>query len=87
MKPNENPRCLIVAGPFAISRHPMYLGMFSILLGSAVFLGSLVTFVFPIIFVVLAEILFIGMEEINLEKAFGKKFLKYKKKVGRWLLI
>ncbi len=85
VKPQETPSTLVVSGPFRISRHPMYLGMAAILLGEAVFLGSLATFVFPLIFAVLMEVLFISTEEGNLEKAFGKDYLDYKRRVRRWI--
>ena len=85
VKPQEMPSKLIVAGPFRISRHPMYLGMAAILLGEAAFLGSLVTFAFPLIFAVLMEALFISKEEENLERAFGEDYLDYKRSVRRWI--
>ncbi|KQC13459.1 MAG: hypothetical protein APR56_05265 [Methanosaeta sp. SDB] len=85
VKPQEMPSKLVVSGPFRISRHPMYLGMAAILLGEAVFLGSLTTFAFPPIFAVLMEVLFISKEEENLEKAFGKEYLDYKRRVRRWI--
>ncbi len=81
----ETPSAILVSGPFRISRHPMYLGMAAILLGEAVFLGSLATFVFPLIFAILMEVLFISTEEENLEKAFGKDYLDYKTRVRRWI--
>ena len=85
VNPHEKPTSLETSGPFRISRHPMYLGMVAVLLGTAVFLGSLITFLFPIIFIILMEILFMPIEEKNLEKAFGTKYLDYKKKVRRWI--
>ncbi|MCD6583730.1 MAG: isoprenylcysteine carboxylmethyltransferase family protein [Candidatus Omnitrophica bacterium] len=85
VKPHEMPNFFISSGPFRISRHPMYLGMTLILLGVAVFLGSLISFVFPIIFVMIMEKLFIPMEEKNLEKEFGDKYIAYKKRVRRWI--
>jgi len=85
VNPYEKPSILIVSGPFRFSRHPMYLGMVVILLGVAVLLGSLTTFIFPIIFIILMQILFIPTEEKNLEIAFGYKYLDYKKKVRRWI--
>jgi len=85
VKPYETPTSLEVSGPFQISRHPMYLGMAAILLGEAVFLGSLVTFAFPALFVAVMEVMFISEEEENMEKAFGKEYLAYKKKVRRWV--
>jgi len=85
VKPHETPTSLEISGPFCISRHPMYLGMFAILLGVTIVLGSLTTFAFPVIFIILMETIFIPLEENNLEKAFGKKYLDYKKKVRRWI--
>ncbi len=85
VKPTKTPSSLIVSGPFKISRHPMYLGMALILLGTAIFLGTFITFLFPIIFIILMELLFIPFEEKNLEGKFGKKYFDYKVKVGRWI--
>jgi len=85
VKPYKSPTELITSGPFRISRHPMYLGMMLILLGAAIVSGTLIAFVFPIVFIVLIELFFIPFEEKNLERIFGKKFLDYKKSVRRWL--
>jgi protein-S-isoprenylcysteine O-methyltransferase Ste14 len=85
VKPYDPPTALEVTGPFRISRHPMYLGMCAILLGEAIILGSVIAFLFPLIFVILVEVIFIPYEEKNLEKAFGGEYLDYKKKVRRWI--
>jgi protein-S-isoprenylcysteine O-methyltransferase Ste14 len=85
VKPDESPDVFILSGPFKFTRNPMYLGMLSILLGVAVFLGSLITFIFPVLFIVLMNLLFIPVEEKNLQKKFGKKYIDYKKKVRRWI--
>jgi len=85
VRPFEKPAVLIVSGPFHFSRHPMYLGMAAILFGVAVLLGSLTLFIFPIIFAILMQALFIPTEEKNLEITFGQKYLDYKKKVRCWI--
>ena len=85
VKPHEMPNFFISSGPFRISRHPMYLGMALILFGVAVFLGSLITFVFPMMFVIIMEKLFIPIEEKNLEKKFGNKYIAYKERVRKWI--
>ena len=85
VKPHLKPSNLIISGPFKFSRHPMYLGMLSILLGAAVIAGSLVSFIFPLIYIVLMEVLFIPMEERNLVEAFGKNYMEYREKVRRWI--
>jgi len=59
--------------------------MTSILLGETILLGSLFSFIFPVVFVILMNMIFIPMEEKNLEIVFGEKYLDYKKKVRRWI--
>jgi len=85
VKPHETPTSLKQTGPFHISRHPMYLGMAAILMGSAVICGSLFCFLFPIIFIALMEIIFIPIEEKNLEFAFREVYIDYKNQTRRWI--
>ena len=85
VKPYELPGELLTSGPFRISRHPMYLGMAAILLGVAILLGTVITFVLPALFAILMEITFIPFEEKNLEEVFGEQYLAYRKRVRRWI--
>jgi len=85
VKPYNIPTSLITSGPFQISRHPMYLGMVLILLGEAVVFGTLTTVSSPLLFMILMEVIFIHIEENNLEKRFGKEYNNYRKKVRRWI--
>ncbi len=79
------PTALMAAGPFRISRNPMYLGMAAVLAGVAILSGALVTFIFPAIFIVIIETRFIPREEKSLEKTFGQEYEDYKSKVRRWI--
>lgn len=85
VKPDEEPTSLIISGPFRFSRHPMYLGMAAILLGAAFVSRSLISLIFPIIFVGVMQKIFIPFEESVLESVFGNKYLYYKKTVHRWI--
>jgi protein-S-isoprenylcysteine O-methyltransferase Ste14 len=85
VKPHLEPSTLITSGPFNISRHPMYLGMASVLLGVAVNHGTVVTFLFPVVFVALMEVLFIPFEEENLIRMFGEDYRDYQQTVRRWI--
>jgi protein-S-isoprenylcysteine O-methyltransferase Ste14 len=76
---------LVTSGPFRFSRNPMYLGMLIWLIGLAVLLGSLVVFVFPFLFFLLANFLIIPLEEKSMEQMLGKQFTEYKQRVRRWL--
>ncbi len=85
LQPSEDPTALVTSGPFRISRNPIYLGMAAILLGVAVFQGTLVTLAFPVLFIMLIEFFIIPGEERNLEKIFGDPYRDYKKRVRRWI--
>jgi protein-S-isoprenylcysteine O-methyltransferase Ste14 len=85
LQPSEEPTSLVTAGPFRISRNPIYLGMAAILLGVTVVQGTLVTLVFPVMFVTVIELFMIPGEERNLEKIFGESYRDYKKRVRRWM--
>jgi protein-S-isoprenylcysteine O-methyltransferase Ste14 len=54
-------------------------------LGIAVLLGSLITFVFPIVLLLILDQLYIPVEERKLEETFGKEYLEYKQRVRRWI--
>ena len=85
VKPYEQPSTLETTGVFRISRHPMYLGMTLILLGEALFLGTMITFIFPVLFIIVSELFYIPHEEKNLEQFFGKHYQEYKNRVRRWI--
>jgi protein-S-isoprenylcysteine O-methyltransferase Ste14 len=85
VKYHKIPSKLLTSGPFKISRNPMYLGMLIILLGIAIILGNLITFIFPLIFVAVINNKYLPVEEKNMEKTFGKKYKEYKNKVRRWI--
>lgn len=79
------PHRLVTDGPFRISRNPTYLGGVILSLGVAVLLGSLITFVFPIVLVLILDKLYIPSEEKSLEELFGGEYLEYKRRVRRWI--
>jgi protein-S-isoprenylcysteine O-methyltransferase Ste14 len=76
---------LVLSGPYKLTRNPMYLGMAGVLLGTAVFMGSLTPFVVIPAFMALIGERFIVPEEAKLEAAFGREYLEYKARVRRWL--
>jgi protein-S-isoprenylcysteine O-methyltransferase Ste14 len=85
VKPYEKSITLMTNGVFRISRNPMYVGFALILLGIAIFMGSVTPYVVVIVFPILMDRIFIRTEERMLEETFGEVWLEYKKKVRRWI--
>lgn len=85
VKPFEKSTTLVTSGVFRVCRHPMYLGFVLVLIGIAVFMGSLTPFAVVIVFAVLMDVVFIRVEEKMLAETFGEAWGEYKKKVRRWI--
>lgn len=81
----ENTKEIVSSGTYKISRNPMYLGLLLVLIGVAVFLGSLGPFLLLPLFILLMNKLQILPEEQVLEMKFGQPYLDYKNSVRRWL--
>lgn len=79
------PTRLVATGPFQISRNPIYLGGIVALLGIAILLGSLVTFLFPVLLFLILHLVYVPIEEKEMEALFGTEYIDYKRKVRRWL--
>lgn len=78
-------RYLITSGPYRLSRNPLYLGMFFMILGVVFILGSPSILIISALFFYLWNKYVVPMEERDLEEVFGQKYLNYKKIVPRWL--
>ncbi|UZX02171.1 isoprenylcysteine carboxylmethyltransferase family protein [Arthrobacter sp. CDRTa11] len=80
----EEPEELVTSGPYAISRHPMYVGWWLIQLGAGTMAGSswvLVTLPAEL----LVEHPYILDEEATLAELFGQSYVDYAQKVPRYL--
>lgn len=80
----RTPRHLLVRGPYAFTRNPMYLSVLTIWLGWALFYGSVAIFVACGVGWVLVTFLVVPWEERELEARFGEAYLRYKNTVPRW---
>ena len=76
---------LVIVGIYKISRNPMYLGLFFILLAFVIKLGNLYTVPVLILFVWYITTFQIKPEEIALKDLFGEDYLNYLKTVRRWI--
>lgn len=85
IKPGDVPSKLVKSGPFKFSRNPVYLGYFLISFGVALSLGSVSSFLAPILYFSVVNAIVIPFEESNLKKAFGREYLNYQKSVRKWI--
>lgn len=79
------PKKLVVAGPYLHVRNPMLLGIFSILAGEALYLGSTVITFYLAGAVLLSHVYIVFIEEKELEDRFGKAYTDYMSKTPRWI--
>ena len=80
----ERPEELVASGPYALTRHPMYVGWWLIQLGGGVLAGS--SWVFALLpGQLLVEHRFIVAEEAVLAELFPKSYPAYTARVPRYL--
>jgi len=80
-------RFLLVRGPYKLSRNPMYIPDFTILLGWALFYGSLAVPLAGLAFAAFLAFVLVPSEERQLMERFGTEYLRYKNSVPRWVAI
>jgi len=78
-------RILVMHGPFAISRNPMFLSGVVTLLGWSVFYGSGLILALCIVGWCFANFVKVPQEELTLEARFADEYRHYKTRVPRWV--
>ncbi len=76
---------LVIEGPFRWSRNPMYWGLTLIVLGIAIYVGSVPFLLVPVAFLLTLNFGFVPWEERRLEETFGDPYRAYRDRVRRWL--
>ncbi len=84
MMPRQTPSALIIEGPFRINRNPIYTGMALVILGAAIWFGSLSGFLPLLAFPLIITQRFILGEETGLRLVFGTQAEEYFSKTRRW---
>jgi protein-S-isoprenylcysteine O-methyltransferase Ste14 len=85
VKPFDEPRALVVGGPFRFTRHPMYLGMTAALVGLWLLLGTIAPLLVVPPFAAVLGAVFIPVEERAMLKQFGEAYRAYRRRVRRWV--
>ncbi len=83
--PYDPPKIFVARGVYARVRNPMMIGVILVLLGEAILSGSLLVFIWCLIFFQGCLVLIPFWEEPDLERRFGEAYLEYKRKVPRWI--
>lgn len=81
----DRTQALVTTGPYRYTRNPMYVGMLLLLLGWAMWLGSLSPLLLVPLFVPVLNTMQILPEEQILEQKFGQAYSDYKARTPRWL--
>lgn len=81
----DPPTEFVATGPYAYVRNPMYIGGLILLIGFGLYHHSLSVLILSVILFVLFHLFVVFVEEIILEKRFGKSYVEYKTHVNRWI--
>ncbi|MBN2388151.1 MAG: isoprenylcysteine carboxylmethyltransferase family protein [Anaerolineales bacterium] len=82
--PKLPPKKLVTRGPYAVTRNPMALGGFYILLGQAALYASLALLLIALLFVLILYLNAKYVEEPQLKRRFGKAYREYLRRVPRF---
>ncbi len=75
---------MINNGPYRFSRNPMYLGMVLMMLGLALYAGTLPFYLAAAVYFAGLNFVFCPYEELKLMNAFGNEYRQYRERVRRW---
>jgi protein-S-isoprenylcysteine O-methyltransferase Ste14 len=76
---------LVVAGPYRLTRNPMYTGLLCVYIAAALWFGLAWALVLVPVVVLTVQRLAIAKEERYLEQKFGDAYRQYRAQVRRWI--
>jgi protein-S-isoprenylcysteine O-methyltransferase Ste14 len=83
--PTDRTDHLIVDGAYRYTRNPMYLGVVTMLLGVALWFGTLPFALAALAFFLVIDRVFCPYEERKLVQGFGEEYERYRSRVRRWI--
>jgi protein-S-isoprenylcysteine O-methyltransferase Ste14 len=83
--PLDAPRILVVRGLYRYVRNPMYVGVLLVILGQALFFGSVATLWYAMSAALFFHLFVLLYEEPALSHQFGESYTRYVKTVPRWI--
>jgi protein-S-isoprenylcysteine O-methyltransferase Ste14 len=85
LAPIDAPVFLVRAGPYQRVRNPMYVGVFTAILGEAMLFHSLLLAGYALLFWLTTHLFVVFVEEPSLRRQFGESYESYLRAVPRWL--
>jgi protein-S-isoprenylcysteine O-methyltransferase Ste14 len=85
LAPWDPTRNLVAAGPYRHTRNPMITAVAAMLVGEALYSGSVALAVWSALFIIINQLYFVLSEEPGLERRFGAEYTAYRQRVPRWL--
>jgi len=82
--PWSKSKAMVLVGPYAVTRNPMYIGMAIIYAGFALLFASLYALLLLPVVLYLIDTQVIVREEAYLARKFGQPYSDYCQQVGRW---
>jgi protein-S-isoprenylcysteine O-methyltransferase Ste14 len=76
---------LVQDGPFAFSRNPLYISIWSVMFGATLIIGTLIGLIFCLLSIIWWSLWTYCFEEKSLQKKFGDEYMVYCQRVPRWL--
>jgi protein-S-isoprenylcysteine O-methyltransferase Ste14 len=84
--PVNPPPKLVCTGPYAYTRNPMLTGVFSLMFGIGFWIGSFsLIVIFTPLFILTNTLELKKIEEPELERRLGEKYIKYKKRTPMFI--
>lgn len=84
--PLAPPKNLVVGSLYRVSRNPMYIGIVSILIGESVFFQSAILGGYTVLVFACFHLFVRCYEEPTLAGQFGEEYMRYCRRVPRWLV-
>ncbi|MGE0682159.1 MAG: isoprenylcysteine carboxylmethyltransferase family protein [Candidatus Binatia bacterium] len=82
--PFDQPKRLVVAGPYSSIQHPMMLGLLLMAYAEALWFYSASLIIYAALLTFLADVYLAYIEEPRLERRFGDDYRAYRAAVPRW---
>ena len=82
--PFDPPRRLVIRGPYRFVRNPMYIGAGLAVVGAALFYQSSALLGYVGVLFLVTHLFVVAYEEPTLRRTFGRDYLAYCERTGRW---